>query len=249
MASVREKCERVIEVALSLQGSHYLWGAAGATPGGSEGINRRPGSVTLAPPRLRADNPAVFAAQCSVDGLHVCGGRWDAGHGGIEGGRSANPADQDLVAYLASLEGTAPEDWQPYYEYFSPRVQEGKTVPRQLVWGEDCRGKQHFDCVGFVNYCVELALDRSRDVQYSIEQWAGGVSGTTAVPLTDPPYPADILITNGFKHIGFLVGDGEVGDGARVVQAEQTSTGVLTRDYAPNGWAYRRRLTAAILGA
>src|SRR5690348_12107598 len=104
MASIREKCDKTIQVAMSLVGCHYLWGAAGATPGGSEGINRRPGSVALAAPRTAPTNPAVFAAQCSVDGLHTCGGRWDASHGGIEGGRTASPSDQDLINYLDGLD-------------------------------------------------------------------------------------------------------------------------------------------------
>jgi hypothetical protein len=204
----------------------------------------------LARPRTDPTNPAVFAAQCNVDGLHVCGGRWDAVQGGIEGGRPANPADHDLVAYLAGLANAAPSDWQPYYKHFTPRVTEGRTVPRQLVWGEDCRGRQHFDCVGFINYCVEVALGRSRDVQYSIEQWASGISGTTAVAMTAPPQPADILIKAGNKHIGFMVGDGiDTGALGRIVHAEQTSTGVLTRAFDPNAWAYRRRLTSALLGA
>jgi hypothetical protein len=247
--STREKCERVVEVALSLVGSHYVWGAAGATPGGSEGINRRRGSVDLVAARTSASNPAVFCAQCAVDGVHICGGRWDAGNGGIEGGRTANPSDQDLVAYLGGLDATAPEDWQPYYEYFTPRVQEGRTVQRQLVWGEDCRGKQHFDCIGFINYCIEVALDRSRDIQASIQQWAADLSGTAGVALTDTPYPGDILIKSGYKHIAFLVGDGTGdGDWGQIVHAEQTSTGVLTRSFDPGAWAYRRRLTSAILG-
>jgi hypothetical protein len=249
MPTIREKCEAIIAVAMPLVSCHYVWGAAGATPGGDEGINRRRGSVTLAAPRTAPANPAVFAAQCAVDGLHTCGGRWDAAHGGIEGGRAANPTDQDLVDYLAGLDAATADDWQPYFDHFSPRMQEGKTVVRQLVWGEDCRGVQHFDCVGFINYCVETSLDRTRDVQYSIEQWGADLSGTTAVALSEPPHPADILITAGNKHIGFLIGDGAgAGDWGRIINAEQTSTGVLTRPYNPTGWAQRRRLTASILG-
>lgn len=252
MVGVMEKCERIVEIAMELAdaGCHYLWGAAGATPDGDEGMLRRPRSVTLAPARLDPNNPAVYAAQCSVDGLHVCGGRWDASQGGIPGGRTADPSDGDLIAYLQGLEATSPEDWEPYYEYFSPRRMEGKTVHPQIVWGEDCRSVQHFDCVGLINYCVELALERTREIQCSIQQWAGDLSGTAAVPLDAPPHPGDILIKDGYKHIGFLVGNGEGGgDWGQIVHAEQTSTGVLTRDYKPSSWAYRRRLTAAILGS
>jgi hypothetical protein len=210
---------------------------------------RRRGSVSLAPARLLPSNPAVFAAQCSVDGLHLCGGRWDSDHGGIDGGRTADSNDSDLIAYLSGLESSSPDEWEPYYEYFSPRRVEGRTVQTQIVWGEDCRYVQHFDCVGFINYCIELGIDRSREIQCSIQQWAGDLSGTVGVPLDAPPHPADILIKSGYKHIAFLVGDGAGdGDWGRIVHAEQTSTGVVTRDFVPNSWAHRRRLTAALLG-
>ena len=251
MADIRPSCQAVIDIALPLVGSHYLWGGTGATPGGTEGINLRRGAVSLVdPPRTDAANPAIFAAQCSVDGLHVCGGRWDAAHGGIPGGRRANATDLDLVAYLAGLSILNRSLWQPYFVSFSPRMQEGRTVTRQLVWGEDCRGKQHFDCVGFINYCVEMFRNRTRDVQYSIDQWnSDAIGATTAVAMTSAPFPADILINATASHIGFLVGDGTgPGNWGRVVQAEQTSTGVRTSAFDPNSWSSRRRLTPLILG-
>jgi hypothetical protein len=254
MTTVLEYCKDIIQIALQQvnKGSHYLWGATGATPGGNEGTINRPESVILTPPRTDPANPAIFAAQCSVDRLHICGGRWDGANGGIQGGRAANATDSDLITYLTELNKKPQETWKPYFEFFSPRMVEGYTVRSQLVWGEDCRDKQHFDCIGFVNYCVEKALSSTRSITYSIPQWASDISGTTAVPLGDPSYPADILIIapgGNFKHIGFLVGDGNAasGDLGNVVQAEQTSTGIVTRPYIQSSWTYRRRLTSALL--
>jgi hypothetical protein len=65
-----------------------------------------------------------------------------------------------------------------------------------------------------------------------------------------PPHPADILINEGFTHIAFVVGDGSgaSGDWGRIVHAEQSSTGVLTRGFDLSKWKYRRRLTSALLG-
>jgi hypothetical protein len=245
MADLQSSCQAVINVAMPLVGCHYLWGAAGATPGGSEGIMRRPGSVDLVdPPRTDPTYPAIFTAQCAVDGLHVCGGRWDGTNGGIPGGRPANATDGDLVAYLAGLAALDPSLWQPYFQSFAPRMQEGRTVTRRLVWGEDCRNVQHFDCVGFVNYCVELSLGRSKQVQYSIAQWGSDAIGaTSAVDMSSDPFPADVLINASATHIGLMVGDGNI------INAEQASVGVVTRTFDPAKWGSRRRLTAYMLGA
>ena len=252
MTDIRPNCQTIIDgFALPLIGSPYLWGATGATPGGSEGINRRRNAVSLVqPPRTDPANPAVFAAQCAVDGLHVCGGRWDADNGGFPGGRTANATNIDLIGYLAGLTLLDQSLWLPFFQFYSPRMQEGRTVTRQLVWGEDCRGKQHFDCVGFINYCVELFRDRSRDVQFSIDQWnSDAIGATSSVAMTSEPFPADILINATRSHIGFMVGDGTgPGDWGRVVHAEQTSVGVVTRAFNPDSWAFRRRLTPLMLG-
>lgn len=250
MVDVRSHCESIINIALSLVGSHYLWGATGATPGGNEGINRRRGSVTLVePPRTAPQNPAIFAAQCSEGGYHVCGGRWDASKGGIIGGRTANPNDMDLKNYLALLSSLPRSSWEPYYGSFSPRMVQSGTTKQMIVWGEDCRGKQHFDCVGFINYCVEISLNRRRDIQYNIDQWnTDSVTATSAVAMTSPPHPADVLITANLGHIGFMVGDGTGdGDWGSIVHAEQTSVGVITRPFIPSDWKHRRRMQPYLL--
>ena len=148
--------QAIIDFARQLKGSHYLWGSGGDTPGGNNGVWYRPQSVTLAPSSLDPAAPAVFAAQCDKDGHFVCAGRFKK----ISGGRYAHPADPDLQNYLAGLQNLQSQDtWQPYYLYFSPRLVQGRNVSNngRIVWGQDCRGMRHFDCISFVNCVLSVA--------------------------------------------------------------------------------------------
>jgi cell wall-associated NlpC family hydrolase len=149
-----------------------------------------------------------------------------------------------LQVYLAGLSALPPDQWQiPFHidPNLSPR-QMLEIAANPVVLGEDCRGKRHFDCVGFINYCIEMALGRVRPVTFEIVQWADGISGTVDVPKDAPFRAADLLIQD-FHHIGMLTGDGQV------VQAAETKSGVIIGPYNSAGWSRRRRLTAGLLHA
>jgi hypothetical protein len=237
--------------------AHVLPGAGGARPGLADGARRRPDGVTLVAPRADPVRPAVFAAQC--DG-RVCAGRYDQAAGGIAGGRAARPTDIDLLVYLAELAALREEHWQPFFEFFSPRridADPSRGLPDRLVWGEDCRGRRHFDSVGLVNWCFERAVDARYTIAFDAAAWAADTSGAAAVPLTDPTRPADLVFADspgGGAVVGILVGRSdpsargpaadEFGD---VVLAEHTDVGVVRRPFAPAAWAHRRRPTAEVL--
>jgi cell wall-associated NlpC family hydrolase len=242
--SVNDYCASIQAIARSHVGAHYLWGGTGARPDGAEGTLVRPGAVSLEPGRADFNNPSVFAAQCAADpskGRQVCGGMYDRIPGGGEMAGFPAAMTASVQTYLANLAGQSPDQWQPF------TVDPNLTPRRMLevgvshnVLGEDCRGKRHFDCVGFVNYCVEMALGRVRPVSFAIDQWAADLSGTVAVAKNAPPHPGDILIQD-FHHIGLLGGNGEV------IQAAETKSGVIVSTYDSNGWSRRRRFTAALL--
>jgi hypothetical protein len=204
--------------------AHVLPGAAGARPGQSDGTRLRPAGVTLVPARTDPADPAVFAARC---GESVCAGRFDQAGGGIAGGRAAHPTDIDLLVYLAELAALPEDGWQPFFEFFSPRTANGR-----IVWGEDCRGRRHFDAAGLVSWCLEQAVGGRYPITFD------GTGGTEAVPLTDPPRAGDLVLAD--PDMGILVG-------GHVVLAGQTSAGVVHRPFAPADWASRRRPTAELL--
>ena len=109
--------ESIALCARELVGNHYLWGAGGATPNGSDGVFYRPGSVTLHAAQTNPKDRKIFAATCSWAGKFVCAGRWKK----TGGGRVAQPNDRDLINYLNKLSSQDPADWEPYFQYFSPR--------------------------------------------------------------------------------------------------------------------------------
>ncbi|MBZ5563983.1 MAG: hypothetical protein LAP13_16380 [Acidobacteriia bacterium] len=239
-------------------GSHYLWGADGTMPGHNDGTKRPLTVVKWEKTSLDPAQPSVFAAATDVpfDGHYVCAGRWR----NITGGRRAR-ADE-LEAYLDGLKGQDPALWKPYYTYFTPRKIQGKDVPDAglIVWGEDCRFAQHFDCISFINYVLSNTTTQvskqdktGNRIMWTanIEQW---VNTTTPVKLDDPVVPADLVFRGDrsnkldpnskitWTHIGLLHENGNV------IQAEQASMGVHTDEkYVPGGWTARGRLPTSLL--
>lgn len=129
----------------------------------------------------------------------------------------------------------------------TPRIVRGNNVAAagKIVWGENCYGRRHFDCISFVNY----VLTETTVVPNQKEGWHGGIENyagawTVDVPLGDPAIAGDILIRyteaddgRHYHHIGFL------DDNGFVVQAEQASAGVHADErYSTSSWQLRRRL-------
>jgi hypothetical protein len=230
--------------------AHVLSGTAGARPGQRDGTRLRPAGVTLVPPRTDPADPAIFAARSAG---HVCGGRFDQAAGGIAGGRAARRTDIDLLVYLAELASLPERDWQPFFEFFSPRRLGDGSADGPVVWGEDCRGRRHFDAAGLVNWCLEQAVDARYPIAFDAATWATDASGTVPVPVTAPPRPGDLVLagrSGGDTEIGILTGTGEpAGDGefGQVVLASQTAVGVVRRTFSPASWTWRRRPTADLL--
>jgi peptidoglycan hydrolase-like protein with peptidoglycan-binding domain len=241
-------------VAQAAAGSHFLAGAAGARPGGSEGTRGRPAGVTLRAGRTDPSDPAVFAAMSDVDGRSACAGRFSAGNGGIAGGRPAASTDTDLIVYLAGLAASPESEWRPFFQFFSPRrVGAGRPPSAQVVWGEDCRSKQHFDGVGLVNWCMEQAIGGRYPITLDLATWATDERLTQSVGLGEMARTGDIVLRamdGRLTHIGLLVADGDPAmptDHGHVVLAEQPSVGVVLRRFSPAGWAIRRRATPTLL--
>jgi hypothetical protein len=151
-------------------GAHYLWGSAGEIPDTTDSptaSNSRK-AVFMEPSRLTPSNPSVMAAKATDGGAHVCAGRYHNIKGG--GGRTFSPADRDLIDYLKSLGGIPEASWQPFCGKFTPRIMSGSTVETEMVWGEQCKGIRHFDCVGFINWC--FSMGSNSQYQYSMAQYA-----------------------------------------------------------------------------
>jgi hypothetical protein len=234
--------------------SHYLWGAAGATPNEQDGAHYRTGAVNLDADANSKEKPSVFAATCDVDGHYVCSGNFKQFINETGGGYTY-PSDANLTKYLEELRKLPSNSyWYPYKGRFTPRVMKGKnldTDDNRLVWGEDCRYVRHFDCVGFVNFV--LSLTTSQKWSFNISQYAAGnMTGATKVDLDSPAVDGDILVKN-TEHIGFLCADGTVlqaQDHATSVHANQAYAAQRDKNNkVQSTWTGRFRVPADIINA
>lgn len=238
--------QHIITYARHLVGSHYLWGAAGNHPNHSDGVFYSRNAAFLAHTSLSPSEPCVFTAQCETGGHYVCAGRPDK----CPGARPCDPHDHDLIEYLDHLRDLSPEFWDPFASNFTPRrciSDEGDAWHNQLLWGEDCRFRRHFDCIHFINYVISKTT--KLDVRLNIQSWIGPASGyTDKKPMDAPPLPGDIL-AKGSHHIGFLDENGYV------LQAQDHATGVHNDEKyvppanppRPGQWTDRVRLKDSVL--
>lgn len=249
-------------------GSHYLWGSAGATPGSQDGSVYRQGTVSMARSPFSPWWPAVKTAWCDGSGeMHSCAGRCE--YPGINGGLLTSEERTSLVRLYAPTISHPEITYSPRFPGFSGSIRPKPLTPRmvfgsnsddnykgKIVWGEDCTGIRHFDCIGFINYVFnKTSYTRNTDPKYSY--WSGDIEGwyksasTSEVAKGAPAVPGDILFkwtdepvkknpgqtVRKFHHIALLAEDGFV------VQAKRSAEGVHDDEvYAPGNWQARRRL-------
>lgn len=242
---------KVIGVARSLIGSHYINGGYGATPGQQDGCPCRPGGIALVadPARLSPaksatanKNLAVLAAEMTVKKYCVCAGNFAS----FSGGREASPADVDLGNYLATLKGKPPAAWQNYYTHYTPRRAfgpgPGGDLGGKLVWGQSCKGIRHFDCVGFISYCYWKATGSV--VQLDISAWRTPNTIGTVYDFKAGKRPTSLadgdIVVQADHHIGFVSAQGTV------YEAQDTHLGVRASNgfslQSPGKWTHLVRV-------
>jgi len=249
---------RIIQIALGLVGCHYINGAYGATPGRNDGASCRPGGIQLVadPKRLdpnkqtdKTKDLAVLAAQMFVKRHCICGGNYN--NKKILGGgcRPALPSDWDLNNYLASLKGKNPMAWTNYYGHFTPRrvygPARGGDIGGKLVWGQSCKDIRHFDCIGFISFCLSQATGKEA-LQLEIAQWRTPHQlGSKVYDLSVGRKPetlmdGDILV-KADHHIAWVAANGTI------IEAADTDLGVVAKgqfelDKSPGAWTHLVRL-------
>ncbi len=218
-------------------GAHYVWGGYGNRPGNTPDPNPFPGGfgrrVGLWPNSPTADisdhgrrQPIMNAAFTNIQGrIHICGGRFRRTDGRARADY-LNSASSDQSIREALL-------W--------PRPND-RIDSNEIVWGENCVGVRHFDCVGFVNWCFWSVL--GRPVEYSIAQWQSLGSERISQIATESLTEGDVLCAehaggegNNSRHIGIYVG------GGRVVHARSYTIGVEETPLSGGGthWTYAGR--------
>lgn len=245
----------IIAKALLNLGSHYLNGSDGGFPGMKDGYRGR--NVKIAE-RGGYDEVAVHTATWANKS---CTGRCTKA-----GGKELGPTDKAVKEYCEKnlAAGLDPILWPPFEGNLYPRRYKGKKSST-IYLGEDCRNVRHFDCISFVNWVLETALQKT--FEYSIVQYEGKKSGSgviAPVKQYDPPFPAlqnaDILTNIKWKynpnddgidndkdwevehqHIGFYIA------GGKVIEASGAKVGVILSDYRQKDWTGMSRINDSYL--
>jgi hypothetical protein len=233
--------------------AHFLWGAAGNTPGNSDGAWCFPARIRLhenlpdlekseAPPQSKVSaTPFLLAAWSPVQGKWACGGRdrkaagaWPVSNTRLQSKKDLKVGDfstedlEELKTHLADAENFR---W--------PRPL-GPVTSKTVVWGESCVGKRHFDCVGLVNWSISVALDKK--VWYNIEHYKKFGKTASCSGVSMARMQAGDLLTRTY-HIGIVTGEGTVVSALSIgegVVEQRIDTGAWEHWTRPNRSLWRR---------
>jgi hypothetical protein len=227
---------KIAMTAKAMAGAHYVNGAFGARPNEKDGAVLRRNGVILEKD-VGLSNLAFFAASYTIEDRNVCGGRYEA-----LGGQLVSDNDQILRNYLAQQD---PKDPGSCFTKagLTPRRLAGKRDTKntgRIVWGQNCDGWRHFDCIGLVVFALQDALKKPLQ-EREIVQLAGpkspyGLARISGVQdLLDGDMVSQIDEKGKYHHIGVLYKEE---DSTYVAQAAQTSKGVtIGTVYDPNAWS------------
>ena len=146
----------IMAEAASHLGAHYVWGATGNYPNMISGFmspiasaetNRRYSSRLSMRLNMPDSSPPFFCtAGCQSRGpIRTCNGRSFLPEVRVRR-RFELAWLHDSARVTAALAN--PNDW------IWPRGNDEPLLDGPLVWDEPCFGRQHFDCIGFINYCI-----------------------------------------------------------------------------------------------
>lgn len=228
---------RLVQIASAQEGAHYLLGATGGVPD----MNMRDvwyfhTRVQMYPNRFDRHRPILLAARTQLRTDNFCAGRSSMYPSGVGSSRQrirpvpGNQAELDSIAN--------PEN------YLWPRP--AQTLGGEMVYGESCYGKRHFDCMHFVNWCVSNLrqtnthhgilewFDHSRHVYPGVPDPMVARLGTGAAQV----WAGDIEISRSGGHIGLLTGN-TVDPRNHLIHAMDTRYGVRRTPFNPNNPSFR----------
>ncbi|MDX2039329.1 MAG: NlpC/P60 family protein [Isosphaeraceae bacterium] len=220
-----------VELARSQIGAHYVNGAAGNRPGEHDGAWYRPDAVKmyknepLPGGKGAADgrvSPIVQSAYCKINGFCICGGR--SALSSVKALPVGN-LDEEIVIF-DNCKWPRPDKY----------IHGSKTI-----YGESCEGVRHFDCIGFVNWCLSLT---ARKVHYGIEQIqkkkADQASEGKLIALSD--VRAGDLLLKGTKHIAIATGEGTVVEASGYTRGVKETKVEDASDHDGSPWDFVYRL-------
>lgn len=211
-------------------GAHYMPGTRGGVPDGLTVLGR---PVKLYEQK-KWKNLCVHAPASS---LGRCYGRYDAK--GL-GGYMFSPSGNKLAAlkeYHARHEDAPVDTWPPFEKPGLTPRRISKKDGDSIVLGEDCRGKRHFDCIGFIFWVLNCVVPHPLWDNYGIKSYARASFDLIEKigPLPQSELLDGDIVTDGEHHIGFATATGWV------VHAKWESEGVVVERYSERStWSVTR---------
>jgi hypothetical protein len=240
----RENIARLADQ-IAAEGGHFLNGAQGAEPGFRAGpLNR------LVSEKRQSFEPSAPMLQAAAM-TSTCMGRFEQAGGRVISSRKDKEA---LKKYLVEQEtifvlGGSTSDLQPFERAKGSNGRLHALFPRKvgnkIILGERCLGKRHFDCIGFLNFCISQVL--SPKWNRSFTQYNRDFDPVAQSDLQ----PGDIVIRiKGEKgpdgvaartdHAGICHRHSSLG--LRVLNCASGSTGLVSSPYTRVRWPHRRRI-------
>jgi hypothetical protein len=212
-----------------LMGAHYLRGARGGIPGEGPAVGRE----VLLKQDSRWDYLRVHTG---TNSLQNCYGRWKTANGFLYQVGSSELAR--LKDYVADNKGVPMDSWAHFPD---PPHYGAKLFPRRLggpgsgiAAGEDCRGKRHFDCIGFIYWVLNEISPTVKWYNHSIRNYEQGFDEVQKMGRLQPDElkHGDIVTRTDSspKHIGFI------SFGNSVVHASMESIGMVIQSYNREHW-------------
>jgi hypothetical protein len=234
-----------LAVQLSQNSGHFLNVAQGAEPGFRAGpLNRL---VTAKPQRFKPSSPMLQTAGITS----ICKGRFKTAGGRVIRSRKDKEA---LKQYLLEQEtifvlGGSVFDMQPFERTKGTDGRLHALFPRkvgeEIILGERCIGHRHFDCIGFVNFCVSQVLNPKWNrsfLQYKRDFDPIALSdlqpGDIVIRIKGEKGPdGKAAVTNhaGICHVHPTLG-------IRILNCAAGSTGLVSSPYTRVRWPHRRRI-------
>jgi hypothetical protein len=207
-----------------MAGGHYLEGARGAVPGTTH-LER---TVTL------KDDPLwdTLRVHAAANSLQTCYGRWHAA-----GGYLFQPGSTQLAKlkeYVAANKSKAMSSW-PHFEKTGMFPRRLGAAGSSIALGDDCRGKRHFDCIGFIYWVLHEIAPAGPWKNFGIANYARTESTywDHLGPLTFTGLKYGDIVTRPAQsphHIGFISLNN------KVVHAKMEGSGVVMEDYSTTAW-------------
>ena len=152
-----------------------------------------------------------------------------------------DPKGSARIGAMGSLSSRA----QAYIEWHATRKVMPDVYPRkvgsQIILGEDCSKRRHFDCIGFVNYCISEVWKSGWMFGYDQYKDKPKICNASEVKLGSGLKNGDLVLrdpkgSNPF-HIGLVCNNG-----SSVVNAKGSSVGMGIDKFSSANWDYARRI-------